>query len=118
MSGSGLQLHKRWLLIGWLIFLTTAYSQQVVNLSHFQPYYDVTAKEITIKGGDTNTLKYFLHELGHHIWFYGDIDTTAYKEKYSEFGNIRELFAHEHYYYFMGDAMEYSKEVFDKFYNR
>ena len=107
------------LLISWITFLTTAYSQQIVNYSHFQPYYNVDKKEITLSGGNPDVLRHFLHELGHHIWFYGGVDTAAFREDNNWYwGDIKELFAHEHYYYFIGEAMSNNRKIFDEFYNR
>lgn len=99
------------------MFSFICYSQQIVNLSHFQPHYNATKKEISLSGGNPNVLKQFLHELGHHIWFYGGVDTLEYKKMFTD-NNIWERFANEHYYYFLDETDYYHKEIFDKFYNK
>ena len=100
-----------------VLFAITPFSQTIVNLSDFQPNYNVNKKEISLSGGNPNILKQFLHELGHHVWFYGGVDTVAYRETFKD-ENIWERFATEHYNYFLGETDYYNKEVFDKFYNR
>ena len=108
---------KTVILILFLVFTVNA--QQIVNLSHFQPHYNVDKKEISLSGGNPNVLKQFLHELGHHIWFYGGVDTTEFKKRFYMFDNIPELFANEHYEYFVDKTcFPYSEALFDRFYNR
>ena len=108
---------NKFLIISLMLIASTIYSQQIVSLSHFQPHYNVIKKEINLSGGNPNILKQFLHELGHHIWFYGGIDTIAYKEIFKG-DNIWERFANEHYYYFLNETDYIHKKIFDDFYNR
>ena len=71
---------------------------------------------------DYKTAKMILHEIGHHIWFYGGIDTTAIladlKGEYFSHAEILELFAEQHWRYFFNDASPAFHNIFYQFYNR
>lgn len=86
--------------------------------------YNVQDKKIMIleEYYDYNLMKIFLHELGHHIWFYGGIDTTAIFNdlagEYFSNAEVKELFADQHWRYFFGDASPAFRYIFEAFYNR
>ena len=71
---------------------------------------------------DAGSIKVFLHELGHHIWFNGGIDTVAILNdlagEYFTDIEIIELFADQHYRYFFNDASPAFRNIFEAFYNR
>jgi hypothetical protein len=104
-------------IILFICFCIPINAQQIITLSHFQPHYNITDKTISLDGGELNILKQFLHELGHHIWFYGGIDTVAYKQIYKD-DSVQERFAWEHYWYFTEQTDNYHKKIFDNFYNK
>ena len=86
--------------------------------------YDMDKKNILIQEGyyDYDLMRIFLHELGHHIWFYGGIDTTAILNnlagEYFSKAEVMELFADQHWKYFFGDASPAFHNIFEAFYNR
>ena len=86
--------------------------------------YDIQDKKILLSDDwiDAGTIKVFLHELGHHIWFNGGIDTTAILNDlagdYFTKAEIMELFADQHYRYFFSDASPAFHNIFEAFYNR
>jgi len=71
---------------------------------------------------DAGSIKVFLHELGHHIWFNGGIDTTAILNdlagQYFSRVEIMELFADQHLKYFFNDCAPAFHNIFEAFYNR
>ena len=71
---------------------------------------------------DARSVHVLLHELGHHLWYYGGIDTTMIlldlTGEYFNRSDVLELFAEEHWKYFFNDAAPKFKEIFDDFYNR
>ena len=91
---------------------------------HVGGCYDSDTKLITIEkySYDKDAIHIFIHELGHHIWSYGGVDTTAIlndlKGDYFTRSEIMELFAEEHWRYFWGQANPAFKKIFDRFYNR
>lgn len=86
--------------------------------------YDFNEKKILILKDyyDYDLMRIFLHELGHHIWHYGDIDTTAIlnnlEGEYFSKVEVKELFADQHWRYFFGDASPAFHNIFEAFYNR
>ena len=86
--------------------------------------YDIDAKKILIQQDyyDYTLMKIFLHELGHHIWFNGGVDTTAILNdlagNYLTTAEVKELFAEQHWKYFFGDASPAFHNIFEAFYNR
>lgn len=83
-------------------------STKIIGLS--ENYYDMDA------------VHSFIHELGHHIWYYGGIDTTtiifSLESSYFSHNDILELFAEQHWKYFWNQAYPAFKKIFDEFYNR
>lgn len=70
---------------------------------------------------DAPSIRIFLHELGHHIWFNGGIDTTAILNLAGDYLtriDVMELFAEQHVKYFFNEAAPAFRNIFDAFYNR
>jgi len=107
--------------------VTMSYPQVIVNspvlnFSGGGAAYSVNSTEIFMSDEDRNSivLHKFLHELGHHIWYSGKVDTVAYKEYYKSSENIWEDFANDHYFYFMGwlNKKQLNYRIFLEFYNK
>lgn len=71
---------------------------------------------------DAMSIRVFLHELGHHIWYNGNIDTTAILNdlagQYFNIAEVKELFAEQHLKYFFNDCAPAFHNIFEAFYNR
>lgn len=86
--------------------------------------YEPLTKIIYLNKYDYNykLTKMILHELGHHIWFYGGIDTTAILAdlvgEYFTKAEVIEMFADQHWRYFFNDASPAFRNIFYEFYNR
>ena len=111
-----------------IVFCTADNAQQIevnpmLGFSKGGAAYSLSDKKIYLSWEDRETTEKFIHELGHHIWFYGDVDTLAFIESVKEFGwswtTIREQFAYYHCDYWIG--LRWNPEadsIFYKFYNK
>ncbi len=95
----------------------------ILGFTKGEAAYNITEKKIYLHWQDVEAVNKFLHELGHHIWYYGGVDTITFKESVEVFewtnAEIIEQFAHYHCDYWMG--LRWNSEadsIFYKFYNR
>lgn len=86
--------------------------------------YDTQSQKILLNDSwvDAGSIRIFLHELGHHLWYNGDIDTTAILNdlagQYFNVAEVKELFAEQHMKYFFNDCAPAFHNIFEAFYNR
>jgi hypothetical protein len=109
-----------------VLFSVIVNAQTIVNspqlsMTGGSAAYSTGIKEIWLNADDKNSLavERVLHELGHHIWFHGGVDTVAYKNRYND-GDVWEAFANDHVYYLLGwlNKNELNYQIFYEFYNR